>query len=208
MSKWSQKSVMCSLLLKIWYAERLYWENFRLVFPKQLRWSVIRYMNAQKINPGWVNFKIENKQWEIIPVIRASLPLEMPGNTPEKTPNFMNELLQKIRKITLLNLNCACLSLYKMCVCLLIPRWETRNEEFEHEEFLARKTDKKNEKMRVQKSCILEAFGGGNDRKFKIIFLYSQVNLKMVFKKQNLAYLEENFLNLENLVKNCQRRMR
>ena len=53
-----------------------------------------------------------------------------------------------------------------------------RNEEFENEEFLARKTDEKNE-----------------------------VNLKMVFEKQNLAYLEENFLNSENLVKNCQIRM-
>ena len=38
-------------------------------------------------------------------------------------------------------------------------------------------------------------------------FLFSQVNLKMVFEKQNLAYLEENFLNSENLVKNCQIRM-
>ena len=45
-----------------------------------------------------------------------------------------------------------------------------RNEEFENEEFLARKTDEKNEKMPDQKSIILEAFGGGNDRKFKIFF--------------------------------------
>ena len=32
-----------------------------------------------------------------------------------------------------------------------------------------RKTDKKNEKMRDYELRILEAFGGGNDRKFKII---------------------------------------
>ena len=74
-----------------------------------------------------------------------------------------------------------------------------------NEEFLARKTDKKNEKMRDQKSSTLEAFGVGNDRKFKIFFsLFSQVNHKMVFEKQNLAYFEENLLNSENLVKNCQ----
>ena len=48
-----------------------------------------------------------------------------------------------------------------------------RNEEFENEEFLARKTDKKNEKMRDQKASILESFGGGNDRKFKMIFSYT-----------------------------------
>ena len=42
---------------------------------------------------------------------------------------------------------------------MLIPWWETRNEEFENKEFLARKTDEKNEKMRDQKSSILEAFG-------------------------------------------------
>ena len=48
-----------------------------------------------------------------------------------------------------------------------------RNEEFENEEFLARKTDEKNKKMRDQKSSIFEAFGGGNDGKFKIIFSYS-----------------------------------
>ena len=42
-----------------------------------------------------------------------------------------------------------------------------RNEEFENKEFLVRKTDVKNEKMKYQKSSILEAFGGGNDRKFK-----------------------------------------
>ena len=71
-----------------------------------------------------------------------------------------------------------------------------------NEEFPERKTDEKNEKMWDQKSSILEAFRGGNDRKFKIFFfLFSQVNLKMVFEKQNLAYLEENFLNSENLVK-------
>ena len=46
----------------------------------------------------------------------------------------------------------------------------TRNEEFENEEFLVRKTDEKKKKMRDQKSSILEAFGGGNDRKFKIFF--------------------------------------
>ena len=45
-----------------------------------------------------------------------------------------------------------------------------RNEEYENEEFLLRKTDEKNEKMRDQKSSILEAFEGGNDRKFKILF--------------------------------------
>ena len=66
-----------------------------------------------------------------------------------------------------------------------------RNEEFENKEFLVRKTDEKNEKMGDQKLSILEAFGGGNDRKFK----------------QNLTYLEENFLKSENLVKNCQIRM-
>ena len=53
---------------------------------------------------------------------------------------------------------------------------EFENEEF-NEEFMARKTDEKNEKMRDQKSSILE------------------------------AYLEENFLNSVNLVKNCQIRM-
>ena len=63
-----------------------------------------------------------------------------------------------------------------------------RNEEFENKEFLTRKTDEKNEKMGDQKSSILEAFGVGNDRKFKIFFfLFSQVNLKMVFEKQKLA---------------------
>ena len=35
------------------------------------------------------------------------------------------------------------------------------------------KTGEKDEKMRDQNSSILEAFGGGNDRKFKIIFSYS-----------------------------------
>ena len=48
-----------------------------------------------------------------------------------------------------------------------------RNEEYESEEFLLRKTDEKNEKMQDRKSSILEAFGGGNDRKFKIVFSYS-----------------------------------
>ena len=48
-----------------------------------------------------------------------------------------------------------------------------RNEEFENKEFPTRKTDEKTEKMGDQKSCILEAFGGVNDRKFKIIFSYS-----------------------------------
>ena len=43
----------------------------------------------------------------------------------------------------------------------------------ENKEFLARKTDEKNEKMQDQKSSILEVFGGGNDRKFKIFFSYS-----------------------------------
>ena len=33
-----------------------------------------------------------------------------------------------------------------------------RNEESENEEFLARKTEEKNEKLRDQKSTILEAF--------------------------------------------------
>ena len=65
------------------------------------------------------------------------------------------------------------LTQHQLHICLLIPRWETRNEEFENEEFFARKTDEKNEKMRDQKSSILEAFGGGNDTKFKIIFSYS-----------------------------------
>ena len=45
-----------------------------------------------------------------------------------------------------------------------------RNEEFENKEFLARKTDEKSEKVRDQRSSILEAFGGGNDTKFKIFF--------------------------------------
>ena len=58
--------------------------------------------------------------------------------------------------------------------------------------------------MQDHKSSILEAFGGENDRKFKIFFSnFSQVNLKMVFEKQDLAYLEENYLNSENLVKSC-----
>ena len=48
-----------------------------------------------------------------------------------------------------------------------------RNEEFENEEFLVRKTEKKYDKLQDQKSSILEAFGGGNDRKFKIMFSYS-----------------------------------
>ena len=38
------------------------------------------------------------------------------------------------------------------------------DEKFENEEYLARKTDEKHEKMLDQKSNILEAFGGGNDR--------------------------------------------
>ena len=70
-------------------------------------------------------------------------------------------------------------SIWKYHIRLLIPRWETRNEEFENKEFLARKTDEKNEKMRDQKSSILKAFRGGNYRKFKIMFSYlAQSTLK------------------------------
>ena len=83
------------------------------------------------------------------------------------------------------------------CCVLYTPAYSSMR----NKEFLARKTDEKNEKMQDPKSSSLDAFGGGNDRKF------SQVNLKMVFEKQHLAYLEENFLNSENLVKNCQIRM-
>ena len=69
------------------------------------------------------------------------------------------------------------------------------------------KRREKNEKMQDQESSILEAFGGGNDRKFKIFFSYSaKSGLKMVFGKQNLAYLEENVLNSEK-VKNSHIRM-
>ena len=39
-------------------------------------------------------------------------------------------------------------SIVNLCLGLLIPQWELRNEEFENEEFLATKTDEKNKKMR------------------------------------------------------------
>ena len=61
-----------------------------------------------------------------------------------------------------------------------------RNEEFENEEFLARKTDEKNKKMRDKKTSILEAFGGGNDRKFKIIFSYSAKSTLKWFLRSNI----------------------
>ena len=58
-----------------------------------------------------------------------------------------------------------------------------------------RKTDEKNEKIRDQISSILEAFGGRNDRKFKIIFSYSaKSTLKNGFWEAKFVLFRRKFL--------------